>query len=244
MSRQRDPTFDSQTDSAADSAPRKRKDSGIGARGHGIKVEGDELFDPHRFQTFEVTPAFRQRILEAPLPLLELRDGFSDLAPQSQTQRRAGPNDTTQPELRRSGTAESSPRRPISQPIHLELPIPLTRPARRPTNRASLAMRIGLFAGAMALTFLGLAYTQSHGSRPVSKDDTRNTTQARVQALQIQPATMQSPASENSPSDEPVKTPTATPASSAMEASANLPNANKPSNKQPPVKKKLWLPAE
>jgi hypothetical protein len=65
---------DSQAELEADSGPRQRRQSGIGARGQGIRVEGDEPFDPYRFQTFEVTPAFRQSILEAPLPLLELRD--------------------------------------------------------------------------------------------------------------------------------------------------------------------------
>ncbi len=97
MQTQRKAILDSQAELDADSGPAKRRQSGIGARGQGIRVEGDEPFDPYRFQTFEVTPAFRQSILEAPLPL---PDRFLEEVPQSQSGHRAGPDDVTLPQNR------------------------------------------------------------------------------------------------------------------------------------------------
>ena len=248
MSQKRDPTFDEQTDSTADDAPRKRKHSGIGERGRGIKVADGESFDPYRFQTFEVTPAFRQRILEAPLPLLELRDRLLEQAPPSQTRHRAGPDDVTQPELLRDA-ADANARRPISDRFELELPIPLTRPVRHGKQRSPWAVRIGLFAGAMTLTFLGLAYTQLHTTEPASTNDTRDTAQARNPVAWAAPPApkLDPPASDPSSAGQTaLSAPKAAPAAASNTPSTadNRSNAKKPSSKKAAAKKKLWLPSE
>jgi hypothetical protein len=72
--------------------------------GEGIKVCDGDTFDPYRFQEFDFSPAFREKMMRAPLPLLDLRQLHDDKAAQ-QRQRRAGPNDVTQP----VGSGEASP---------------------------------------------------------------------------------------------------------------------------------------
>jgi len=114
MTQPRDSSMQTQPDGVASPAPRARRISGFGARGEGIKVHGDEPFDPHRFQDFEVTPAFRQRILEAPLPLLELRDLLADQVPPSHQRARAGANDITEPAIPNSDGGDDDPTLEIS----------------------------------------------------------------------------------------------------------------------------------
>jgi hypothetical protein len=68
----------------------------IEPKGEGIKVCDGHAFDPHRFQEFDFTPAFREKMMRAPLPLLDLRQLHEDKAAQNRSHR-AGPNDVTQP---------------------------------------------------------------------------------------------------------------------------------------------------
>ncbi len=64
--------------------------------GEGIKVCDGDTFDPYRFQEFDFSPAFREKMMRAPLPLLDLRELHDDRAAHERL-RRAGPNDVTQP---------------------------------------------------------------------------------------------------------------------------------------------------
>ena len=254
MSRQRDPSIDSQAEFETDSTPRKRKYSGIATRGEGINVEGDEPFDPHRFQTFEVTPAFRQSILEAPLPLLELRDRLIEQVPPSHQQRHVGPDDITQPAIATARPSESSPKRPISRPILFELPIPLTRPALKSNLRVLSARRTWLISSALALLVLGLAFVHLYTQKPVSANPAQNQQRAPIDIplLPIGPTTGAIP---------PPGTQTVQPAALTIDAPApqadknanavptesqtrNRPSAVKASSQQAPTKKKLWLPVQ
>ena len=64
--------------------------------GEGIRVCDGHAFDPHRFQEFDFSPAFRERMMRAPLPLLDLRQLHDDKLAQ-QSALHAGANDLTQP---------------------------------------------------------------------------------------------------------------------------------------------------
>jgi len=157
MTAERETQADPTAEVAEHPSPRKRKHSGIATRGEGIRVQGDLPFDPYRFQTFEITPAFRQRILEAPLPLLEPRDSFLELPPQSHQHPHSGANDVTLPEL--SGS-------PSEPPKSVELPLaPSLGPSAPDTARHSswrsmaLAKRYGLVAGALFMLILGFSCT-------------------------------------------------------------------------------------
>ncbi len=140
MTQPRDSSMQTQPDGVASPAPRARRISGFGARGEGIKVHGDEPFDPHRFQDFEVTPAFRQRILEAPLPLLEFRHLLADQVPQSQLRPRASANDVTQPAIPNSNAVDDDPTLEISDlsSDELELLSPQTQAVDRDAPTAKL----------------------------------------------------------------------------------------------------------
>ena len=50
-----------------------RRISVIESIAHGIKVRDGDAFDPYRFQEIDFTPEFRDKIMRAPLPLLDLR---------------------------------------------------------------------------------------------------------------------------------------------------------------------------
>ena len=60
----------------------------------GIKVRDGHGFDPHRFQEFDFTPEFRDKIMRASLPLLDLRPLLED-QPGHFNWRHASPNDIT-----------------------------------------------------------------------------------------------------------------------------------------------------
>jgi hypothetical protein len=64
--------------------------------GEGIRVCGGHAFDPYRFQEFYFSPAFREKMMKASLPLLDLRELHGDQSGQGLA-RRVGPNDVTQP---------------------------------------------------------------------------------------------------------------------------------------------------
>ena len=74
--------------------------------GEGIKVCGGHAFDPYRFQEFYFSPAFREKMMRAPLPLLDLRQLHEDQGSHELT-RRIGPNDVTQPANDRRPPPES-----------------------------------------------------------------------------------------------------------------------------------------
>lgn len=137
---------------------RKRKNSGIVEHGEGIRVQGDAPFDPYRFQTFEVTPAFRQRVLEAQLPLLEPRDSFLEFPPQSQQRNRLGANDTTLPEIPEGAVAGFSgavlPPNPASPDLQQT-----ANPILSPTGNLWAPKRGWLVAGALLMVVLGFAGT-------------------------------------------------------------------------------------
>lgn len=228
MQTQRKAILDSQAELDADSGPAKRRQSGIGARGQGIRVEGDEPFDPYRFQTFEVTPAFRQSILEAPLPL---PDRFLEEVPQSQSGHRAGPDDVTLPQIAMSNLSL----RPMSQP-KLELPIPLARPVQHSTVSAKSTHRRWVVLAVAASAWLGLAFAHLY------------TRAARPAKLEPPPAAVDVPllpavvVKANQPKQV-QDLPAGHDANPA--ANANVPRAlSAASRKKPPADKKLWLPVE
>ena len=98
MTQQNDMELEQQDDSAAApvSGEPERRISVIESLGHGIKVRDGDSFDPHRFQEFDFTPAFRDKIMRAPLPLLDLRELVVS-EPAHDTGRHASANDVTQP---------------------------------------------------------------------------------------------------------------------------------------------------
>lgn len=128
---------------------RKRKNSGFTARGTGIRVQGNAPFDPYRFQTFEVTPAFRQRVLEAQLPLLEPRDSFLELPPQSNQRVRAGANDTTLPEMPEGSVAAFAD---LTTANDKPAPTPLPSP---PVVASGAIPKRWLYLGAASMVILG-----------------------------------------------------------------------------------------
>jgi hypothetical protein len=76
--------------------------------GEGIKVCDSNTFDPYRFHEFDFSPEFREKMMRAPLPLLDLRELHDDKGAHER-QRRAGPNDVTQPAAaNRDGTRSSA----------------------------------------------------------------------------------------------------------------------------------------
>ena len=174
------------------SAPRKRKISGFESCGEGIKVHGDDAYDPYRFQDFEVTPEFRQQVLEAPLPLLDLRY-LNNEVPANAARPRASANDVTQPELL---TRLDSKVAPEFATMGEETPLPGARPAsnqaaipgtelaqittkfqvRRKSSPiprwlldgASYPKRKLIFAGALAVVFLGMALAHLNAGPPAA----------------------------------------------------------------------------
>jgi hypothetical protein len=241
MSEKRDPTVDNQSAQTA----RVRRQSGIGARGHGIRVQDDASFDPHRFQTFEVTPAFRQRILEAPLPLLEVRDRLLQDGPTSYTRRRSGPNDVTQPEIDRMAAAPATARPSLVPRLEAQRPSSTTRAARPTQRRQTSASRIGLFSGAMALTFLGLTLAQWYTRHGTPTNDSADDTAKRM-TVPAAPANAAAPHEDgNSVTTEPPAAETKpNPAASGVAARANALGPTKGAIPKAPAKKKLWLPVE
>jgi len=231
MSRHRDPTANDETELPASAARRKRSHSGIGARGEGIKVEGDQAFDPHRFQTFEVTPAFRQRILEAPLPLLEVRDQLMRQAGPVQ-QRRARPDDTTQPVL------PSAARRPKLPSGNLELPIPLTRPTR--TRGAAIKWLIVASSAVLGLV-LALVHLYTRAPASVHHAEQQSVSAAGVPLL---PAESKGEYRGSAPAPTTAEAAQAAPASAPNAGSARDANAAAAASKKTRAQKKLWLPAE
>lgn len=75
---------------------RAQRISVIEPKGEGIKVCDGHAFDPYRFQEFDFSPAFREKMMRAHLPLLDLRQLHDDRSGSDQI-RHAGPNDVTQP---------------------------------------------------------------------------------------------------------------------------------------------------
>lgn len=74
------------------SPQRAQRASVIEPVGQGIKVRNGQSFDPYRFQEFEFSPAFREKMMRAPLPLLDVRQ-LQD----ANSERPVRPDDTTQP---------------------------------------------------------------------------------------------------------------------------------------------------
>ena len=74
--------------------------------GEGIKVCGGHAFDPYRFQEFYFSPAFREKMMRASLPLLDLRELHDDQTGRG-VARRVGQNDVTQPANARRPQLES-----------------------------------------------------------------------------------------------------------------------------------------
>ena len=159
MPAQRKPQHNPDADLSRPSEPRKRKDSGFAARGEGIRVQGDMPFDPYRFQTFEVTPAFRQRVLEAQLPLLEPRNSFLELPPESHQRRHAGANDTTIPDIADGTDAGLADPAVTTNPSALAAPSRLATGPSAAVETTSLPQGRWLVAGALLLVVLGFVGT-------------------------------------------------------------------------------------
>jgi hypothetical protein len=296
MKQRHDSTTNKHLDGEVKPASRARKIPGIGSRGVGIKVHGDEPFDPYRFQDFEVTPAFRQRILEAPLPLLELRELIADQVPQSQERPRAGANDITQPALPNSEQLADDPVIEFSDlnSGELELLLTPTQPVDREASTAKLGVcptanateatdplardasvpasaahshspkRTVLIAGALGLLLLGLAFAYLNKPSPVASPQPSPPVAEAVTPPQIEANSPENaaamPAAEPQKLADPPTPPaaaakpreqTSPPSQQARVGSSPLkdpaPIANspaKPSNKQGPAKKTLWLRAE
>ena len=68
----------------------------LSGEGEGIKVCDGHAFDPYRFQEFYFSPAFREKMMRASLPLLDLRQLHDDQTGRGLA-RRVGQNDVTQP---------------------------------------------------------------------------------------------------------------------------------------------------
>jgi hypothetical protein len=96
MTQQREPAVQSQDESPAAPASDRnaRRISVIESVDLGIKVRDGDGFDPHRFQEFDFTPEFRQKIMRASLPLLDLRP-LLEGQPGHFNWRHASPNDIT-----------------------------------------------------------------------------------------------------------------------------------------------------
>jgi hypothetical protein len=75
--------------------------------GEGIKVCDGHAFEPYRFQEFYFSPAFREKMMRASLPLLDLRQLHEDQTGYGLA-RRVGQNDVTQPAKARQPQLESS----------------------------------------------------------------------------------------------------------------------------------------
>ena len=101
-----------------------RRISVIESIDRGIKVRDGHSFDPHRFQEFDFTPEFRDKIMRASLPLLDLRPLLQD-QPSLDNWRHAGPNDTTRPA---NGT-------PTLTPSNVTPPLPEGPGLRKVSNR-------------------------------------------------------------------------------------------------------------
>ena len=291
MKQRRESTTDKQLDLEAKPVSRARKIPGIGSRGVGIKVHGDEPFDPYRFQDFEVTPAFRQKILEAPLPLLELRHLTVDQAPQSQQRPRAGANDITQPAVPNSGQGADDPviefsdlssgemellltptptvdREAITAKMRISVapnatgntdPLPLAGnvPATAAVSRSP--KRTVLLMGALGLLILGLAY--AYLNKPATAASPQPSPKVAESVLLSEPKSAENrvamqaaepqnqaaaPAATVEPREQsPVTSQQAKVGSGTLKDPARLAtNPAKPSGKQVPAKKSLWLPAE
>jgi len=74
--------------------------------GEGIKVCDGHAFEPYRFQEFSFSPAFREKMMRASLPLLDLRQLHEDQTGRG-VARRVGQNDVTQPANDRRPPLES-----------------------------------------------------------------------------------------------------------------------------------------
>lgn len=84
------------TPAAPNSDRGAQRTSVVELTGEGIKVCDGHAFDPYRFQEFSFSPAFREKMMRAPLPLLDLRELHEDHTGHGLA-RRVGPNDVTQP---------------------------------------------------------------------------------------------------------------------------------------------------
>ena len=78
----------------------------LSGEGEGIKVCDGHAFDPYRFQEFHFSPAFREKMMRASLPLLDLRQLHDDQTGRGLA-RRVGQNDVTQPDNARRPRLES-----------------------------------------------------------------------------------------------------------------------------------------
>lgn len=105
------------------SQQRAQRASIIEPVGQGIKVRNGQSFDPYRFQEFDFSPAFREKMMRAPLPLLDVRqlqDANSERAVRADaTTQPAGdaigpveehaPDSAVRRFLRRRGLAKAAP---------------------------------------------------------------------------------------------------------------------------------------
>lgn len=83
-----------------------QRNSVVELSGEGIRVCDGHAFDPYRFQEFYFSPAFREKMMRASLPLLDLRQLHDDQTGHG-IARRVGPNDVTQPANDRQSQSES-----------------------------------------------------------------------------------------------------------------------------------------
>ncbi len=92
---------DTEVDKRQSSVPAPMSDRGaqrisVMPKGEGIKVCDGDTFDPYRFQEFDFSPAFREKMMRAALPLLDLRELHGDKTPLDRA-RPTNPYDVTQP---------------------------------------------------------------------------------------------------------------------------------------------------
>ncbi len=232
MTQQRDPKMMAKAERDTKPAYGTRKIASVGKRGAGIAVHRDEPFDPNRFQDFEVTPAFRERILKAPLPLLELRDIVADQAPLSQQPRRAGADDTTTPDIRNpdlgAAGGEALPTAAI------------------PVNRSPSAARKFIIVGALAVAFLGLAFAHLNKPSPAPAALTPNLPKTTVETPQLPNGPGSQPAPAEATRDQsPAPNAEGNAATDPSKAPArSLTKTPKPPQQRGAVKKTLWLPVE
>lgn len=220
----------------------------------GIKVHGDDAYSPYRFQDFEVTPKFRQQVLEAPLPLLDLRD--LNLDPSTGPRPRAGANDITQPEL---PLPRKSPGTELGQ-VTTKLRV------RRKSSLIPKALLDGtlhpkrglILAGALGIIFLGMALAHLNAGPPIASPKKSVDPAVDVPLLPIESTHRVANALENSGPQVPSPAPAAAREQSTKASQKNAPGITRPiakphalANRPPQAagtlghsSKTLWLPIE
>jgi len=110
-----------------------QRNSVIELSGEGIRVCDGQAFEPYRFQEFYFSPAFREKMMRASLPLLDLRQLHQDQTGH-RLARRVGQNDITQPANDRQPQLETSSDKSASasnQSSSQAKRLPLARKARK-----------------------------------------------------------------------------------------------------------------